>query len=83
MATRLACLYTGVSRWTLYRAVDAGELAPCGGRGRLKVFAREDLDRWMLGTATPPARASSQPATKPNASVDVLARLRAIKAGGR
>jgi hypothetical protein len=46
---RLAELYTGRSRWTIQRAVRAGELRIAGRQKRSPVFRREDLDRWLAG----------------------------------
>jgi hypothetical protein len=85
LVTKLAGAYVGKSRWHIYRAVHLGHLAPAGKRGRELVFAREDLDRYMLGVGSEPTEATPGPrrtiASAP--SSDALARLRAIKAGSR
>ncbi|MDQ3295055.1 MAG: helix-turn-helix domain-containing protein [Myxococcota bacterium] len=60
LVTKFAAAYTGKSRWGIYRAVQAGEIAPVGKRGRELVFAREDLDRYMLGPGAA-AAADSKP----------------------
>ena len=49
---RRALAYTGKSRATLNRAVQAGRLllyGRCGGERGERTFRREDLDRWLAG----------------------------------
>jgi hypothetical protein len=47
MRMKIATRYCQFSKWTLARAVRAGDLN-ASRRGRGLVFKREDLDRWML-----------------------------------
>ena len=88
-----ALAYTGVSRSTLNRAVRRGELAVygrAGGRG-VRVFEREELDRWLAGPvldqphANPPRKPMRRAARSgPPADVDAsIARIRMIARGGR
>lgn len=41
-----AAHFCGVSRWTIHRAVKAGQLT-ASGSGRLTRFAATELRRWM------------------------------------
>lgn len=52
LLTATAAAYTQVSRWTLLSAVERGELAIAGRRGRSYVFRRADLDAWLVGTGS-------------------------------
>ena len=85
MLMRVACAYTGRSRWALARAAREGTLTPAGRNGRSLVFDRQELDRWMVGTtATPIApERTPRPMLRTSASSDALARLRALASGGR
>lgn len=78
MRTAIACRYTVRSRWTLMRAVQAGELKAAGRSKRSLTFRREDLDRWMLGPEEPATTASP---VRNAAPAEALARLDAIRRG--
>lgn len=41
--------YTNKSKWTLRRAVKAGQLRLAGMRGRAWCFTKADLNAWLLG----------------------------------
>ena len=88
----LACQYAQRSRWTLMRAVQRGELAVAGRRGRSPCFRRADLGAFLLGQTrqataderTPSPAASSAPARfRHRGSLDAIARLRKISKAGR
>lgn len=89
MTTALACTYTARSRWTLYRAVAAGELVAAGRRGRTFTFRKTDLDAWLLGNAgnneNPTATAVAPTASRSNASgsatSSALERLATLRRG--
>lgn len=49
LVMKLAEAYTGRSRWTLYRAMHAGELRALCRQGKTYVFDRAELDAWMSG----------------------------------
>lgn len=58
VTARVAADYCDTSPWTIRRHVR-----PCGRRGRIYIYAIEDVERWMRGqplvqpsSATPPAR---------------------------
>ena len=91
-----ACTYTARSRWTLRRAVRAGELRAAGRNRRSMTFERTELDRWMIGEpsidSAPPialARRSvtgsgsgSGPNATSSSSSNALARIRRIAREG-
>ncbi|MDQ3298951.1 MAG: hypothetical protein M3619_20415 [Myxococcota bacterium] len=86
MRTAIAAQYIGGSRWMILRAVEAGQLAPAGKRGRSFTFTKESLDRFLIGerqgrpvasdNVSPRARATSVPG-------DALDRLAALRRGAR
>ena len=45
MTARTAADYCGTSPWTIRR-----HLRPCGRRGRVYVYALDDVERWMRGS---------------------------------
>lgn len=49
LITSMAAKYCGCSKSTLMRAVAAGDISPCGKRGRSLVFDRAELDAWAKG----------------------------------
>jgi len=65
---RLAAAYTGLTRWSLYRAMKNGELHAAGRRGRTYVFDRAELDAWLVGANTEPPPAPS-PRPKPQRTI--------------
>lgn len=54
LTTPRAVKYTGVSKWSILRAVRSGALVPAGRRGRVFVFRRVDLDQWLTGVEQDP-----------------------------
>ncbi|MGE3459203.1 MAG: helix-turn-helix domain-containing protein [Kofleriaceae bacterium] len=85
LTTATAAAYTSTSKWTLYRAVAAGTLAPAGRRGRAMTFTRESLDRWMVGSGTETETVLDHPklVRSSSGSAAAIVRLRAIaKCGG-
>jgi excisionase family DNA binding protein len=46
LSVKSAEVYTGLSRWTLARAEERGELSPCRIGSAVR-FDRLELDRWM------------------------------------
>jgi hypothetical protein len=82
----VAIKYTGRSRWTIRRAIADGSLKVAGRQGRSPVFAREDLDRWLLGQtegnvpdlSPAPRRAASSSVT----NADAIAAVRSIAKPG-
>lgn len=87
MRLAVACVYTSRSRWTLQRAVARGELVAAGRQGRSLTFRREDLDRWLLGSASndEQLRVVPRPARQQavaTATSDALERLRQVTRGG-
>jgi hypothetical protein len=85
LTTKLAAAFVGKTRWAIYRLVEAGSLAPRGRMGRELVFAREDLERCMLGPASngAPGPASSTRSTSKTATAEALARLKLLRGGAR
>lgn len=84
MIMRVACAYTGRSRWNLAAAARDGSLPVAGRNGRSLVFEREALDRWLVGPSeATPALGETRPRSTSGATVDALARLRALTAGAR
>jgi len=82
---RLACQYTGRSRWYLARAARDGALAVAGRNGRSLVFDRAALDALLVGerdvgskpkNVAPVCRASAP-------TSNALDRLAAIRKGTR
>ena len=86
MLTRLACDYLGCKRWYLARAARDGRLPIAGRNGRSLVFAREDLDRLLLGdgapTVQPIAKAPKAHARAKAPKVNALDRIAALRRGG-
>jgi hypothetical protein len=83
LAMRLATVYTGLSKWSLYRAMKNGDLRAIGRRGRTYVFERSELDAFMVGAncdqphrPAPPARTmrASAPANN-TAAIDRIRRI--------
>lgn len=88
MLMRIACSYTGRSRWALARAVREGTLQAAGRNGRSLCFDRSELDRWMTQPIASPMVAPSRSANSTSrssagTSSDALARLRALTGGAR
>lgn len=83
MPMRVATAFCSTSRWTLQRAVNAGELVPVGKRGRSLVFSRTSLEAFMLGDgAEPVALPHARTITRSGSGSEAaLARLRVIKGG--
>jgi len=87
MIMRVACAYTGRTRWTLTRAARLGELPVAGKNGRSLVFDREALDRWMIGggetSAAPPPPEPRVRSAGSQSTAEALARLRTLAGGTR
>lgn len=67
ITARLAADYCDTSPWTIRRHVR-----PCGRRGRIYIYAIEDIERWMRG----------QPITQPSSTTST-ARTHASRRGAR
>lgn len=87
MTAAMAARYGGVSRWTIYRHVP-----PSGRRGRTRVYALADVDRWLAGeplaagdTATPSAATQSHARDRAPASSreSAITRIRDAARGAR
>lgn len=61
--TNDAIRYTGLGRWTLWRAQKAGEIAVSklhSSRSGKLLYDRESLDRWLQGKRKPAASESME-----------------------
>jgi hypothetical protein len=82
--------YTGLSRWTLMRHVQRGELAIAGRRGRSPSFRRSDLDALLSGAKARHEEPTNiaKPAIKPapvrigTANTNAIERLQRIAKSG-
>jgi hypothetical protein len=83
MIMRVACAYTGRSRWALARAARDGALPFVGKNGRSLVFERDALDRWLVGTSDTAVAAAPARARSTSATTDALTRLRTLTGGAR
>jgi hypothetical protein len=78
MTARVAARYSATSPWTVRRHVRA-----CGRRGRLLVYAIEDVDQWMRGEPIERVAPEIVPIgnrAAPSTSEIALARIRALGA---
>jgi len=83
MLMKVACAYTGRSRWALARAVREGRLPIAGRNGRSPVFDRAALDSFMVGeplaTRHPDRRTTTN---MTGGSAAALERLQRVARGG-
>lgn len=87
MIMRVACAYTGRSRWVLGQAVRSGCLKTAGRNGRSLVFDRSALDAWLVGEPSTPVAKPDPSATAPRRahpvepSGEAMTRLRLVSRG--